>query len=279
MRLAMYVHKRQHGVTVVVRRKVQVQADPRPARRNGRSSQWKIPRVVVLPEKRQREVRQNAGAMAANRAIIQGSSFDTGGRHFLFDRREVPPDLVLQKDDWIVFNNRHYDIESIDGLRVRHGLAGDCQGTARARRSLRHADDPVSPTADQLALQDSSRHEPIGARMAVNPNWARWAFASVATLLKQLADDAGIPALVEGLDERTTAYMEAPQRVEIRMSGPFTKELSKDYYELGVDINLLFTSRYEINANQYDIIKIVGKFHEALDGPIPMLRLGRRAGR
>ena len=114
--------------------------------------------------------------------------------------------------------------------------------------------------------------------MAVNPNWARWAFASVATFLKQLAEDAGIPALVEGLDERTTAYMESPQRVEIRMSGPFTKELSKDYYELGVDINLLFTSRYEINANQYDIIKIVGKFHEALDGPIPMLRLGNEPG-
>ena len=114
--------------------------------------------------------------------------------------------------------------------------------------------------------------------MAVNPNWARWAFASVATFLKQLAEDASIPALVEGLDERTTAYMEAPQRVEIRMSGPFTKELSKDYYELGVDINLLFTSRYEINANQYDIIKIVGQFHEALDGPIPMMRLGNEPG-
>ena len=90
MRLAMYVHKRQHGVTVVVRRKVQVQADPETGQTQWQIRQWKVPRVVVLPEKRQREVRQNAGAMAANRAIMQGSSFDTGGRHFLFDRREVP---------------------------------------------------------------------------------------------------------------------------------------------------------------------------------------------
>jgi hypothetical protein len=114
--------------------------------------------------------------------------------------------------------------------------------------------------------------------MPVNPNWARWAFASVATFMKQLATDANIPALVEGLDERTTEYMEAANRVEIRMSGPFTKELSKDYHELGVDINLLFTSRYEINGNQYDIIKTVGRFHEALDGPIPMKRLGNEPG-
>ena len=114
--------------------------------------------------------------------------------------------------------------------------------------------------------------------MPVNPSWARWAFASVATFMKQLAVDANIPALVEGLDERTTEYMEAANRVEIRMSGPFTKELSKDYHELGVDINLLFTSRYEINGNQYDIIKTVGRFHEALDGPIPMKRLGNEPG-
>lgn len=114
--------------------------------------------------------------------------------------------------------------------------------------------------------------------MAVNPNWARWAFASIATPFKKLAKDAGIPALMEGLDERTTEFMEAANRVEIRMSGPFTKELSKDYYELGVDINVLFTSRYEANGNQYDIIKIVGLFHEAMDNPIPILRYGDQAG-
>jgi hypothetical protein len=96
--------------------------------------------------------------------------------------------------------------------------------------------------------------------------------------MKALAKDANIPALVEGLDERTTAFMEAPQRVEIRVSGPYTKELSKDYYEVGLDINLLFTSRYEVGGNQYDIITIVGRFHEALDGPIPMKRLGKEPG-
>ena len=106
--------------------------------------------------------------------------------------------------------------------------------------------------------------------MAVNPNWARWSFASVATLLKKIAREAGIPALVEGLDERTTEFMEAPQRVEIRMSGPYSREMSKDYYEVSLDINVLFTSRYEINGNQYDILVAVGKFHEALDHPIPL---------
>ena len=108
----------------------------------------------------------------------------------------------------------------------------------------------------------------------LNPNWARWTFASVAKFMTGLAQTADIPALMEGLDERTTAFMEAPQRVELRMSGPFTKELSIDYFELSVDLNALFTSRYEIDGNQYDIHKIVGQFHAALSDAFPILRLG-----
>ena len=156
LRLSMYVHKRQHGAAVVVRRKVQVQSDPETGATQWQIKAWKIPRVIVLPEKRQREVRQNAGAMAANRAIIQGSSFDTGGRHFLFDRREVPPDLVLQKDDWIVFNNRHYDIESIADyeydtawLVIAKELKGRVEDCNLRMRTIR-----VS-VADQLTLQDN----------------------------------------------------------------------------------------------------------------------------
>lgn len=114
--------------------------------------------------------------------------------------------------------------------------------------------------------------------MAVNPNWARWAFASVAVHFKRVAEEAHVPSLMEGLDERTTAFMEAPLRVEIRMSGPFTKELSKDYYEVGVDVNLLLTGCYEIDGNQYDINKAAGIFHAALGDGFSILRLGKEPG-
>ena len=113
MRLAMYVHKRRNGATVYVRRKVQVQADPKTGQTVWTIQTWKIRHVVPLPVKIQRDAKMNAGAMTANRAIIQGGGYDTGARRFLFDCREVPADLVLAKDDWIVFNDRHYDIEVI----------------------------------------------------------------------------------------------------------------------------------------------------------------------
>ena len=159
MRLSMYIHERQHGVTLVVRRKLAVVASTETGQTTWTITQWKIPRVVVLPEKRQREVRQNAGAMAANRAIIQGSSFDTGGRHFLFDRSEVPCDLLLKKDDWIVFNDRHYDIESVTDYEYHRAwlvIAKELQGRVEVcnMRITRLS------TSDQLAIQDNSLSSP-----------------------------------------------------------------------------------------------------------------------
>jgi hypothetical protein len=113
MRLAMYVHKRRNGVTVYVRRKLQVVTDPKTGQTAWTITTWKVNRVTVLPAKYHREDKRNVGAMAANRAIVQGGGFDTGSRRFLFDGRELPADLVLEKDDWIVFNDRHYDIDTI----------------------------------------------------------------------------------------------------------------------------------------------------------------------
>jgi len=114
--------------------------------------------------------------------------------------------------------------------------------------------------------------------MSSNPNWARWVFASLATMLKELAKDNQLPVLVEGLDERTTTFMDATDRVEIRISGPFTRDLSNDYYELAVDANALFVSRYEDGKNKYDILNVIGIFQAAMDAPIPIFKFGNQPG-
>ena len=163
MRLAMYVHKRRSGATVFVRRKVQVVADPATGQTQWTIQTWKLRWVVILPAKRQRDAKVNAAAMAANRAIVQGGGYDTGTRHFLFDRRDVPRDLVLQKDDWIVFNDRHYDIVSIEDyefntawLVVAKELCGRVEVIADIHNPWivpLHAD-------DNLRLHDSSETNP-----------------------------------------------------------------------------------------------------------------------
>lgn len=114
--------------------------------------------------------------------------------------------------------------------------------------------------------------------MAANPNWTRWIFASVATYLKGVADDQSLPVLVEGLDERTTIFTHATDRCEVRITGPFTKELSHDYYQIEVIVNVLFQSRFDEIKNRYTIIRKVGVFHEAMDGPIAVYKYGSEPG-
>ena len=114
--------------------------------------------------------------------------------------------------------------------------------------------------------------------MSANPNWARWVFASVASYLKQVALEAELPVVVEGLDERSTDFMEATDRCEIRITGPFTREASHNYFYVEVVANVLFVSRYEEQKNQYAIMQKIGVFHEAMDGAIAVYKYGREPG-
>jgi hypothetical protein len=109
---------------------------------------------------------------------------------------------------------------------------------------------------------------------AANSNWARWVFASIATYLKDIATSVNLPCLVEGLDERLAAFMQASDRCEIRITGPFTRELSHNYFQMEVVVNVLFTSIYGENKNQYAILKAIGVFHEAMDGAIAVYKYG-----
>ena len=114
--------------------------------------------------------------------------------------------------------------------------------------------------------------------MPANPNWARWVFASVATYLKGIANSEHLPVLIEGLDDRTTAFMEATDRCEVRITGPFTKELSHNYFRIEVVVNVLFLSRYEEEKNQYAVMHKIGVFHEAMDGAIAVFKYGNEQG-
>lgn len=114
--------------------------------------------------------------------------------------------------------------------------------------------------------------------MPANPNWVRWIFASLAHYLKEVATDANLPAIVEGLDDRDDAFMHATDRVEIRINGPFTQEQSRGYHRVLVDANVLLSSRYDDSKNGYALHKFLGLFHEAMDMVIPVFKFGLEPG-
>ena len=111
--------------------------------------------------------------------------------------------------------------------------------------------------------------------MSADKNWTRWIFASLATYLKQVAKDNDIEALVEGVDDRTDAIMHASEHVEIAVTGPFSREMSRNYYELRVGVRILIQARMDNPPkNRYSPQRIAGIYHEAMDAVIAVYRYG-----
>jgi hypothetical protein len=110
-------------------------------------------------------------------------------------------------------------------------------------------------------------------------DWDRWILASLATYLKSVAGGCTLPVLVEGLDERTPAFMQATDRAEIKITGPSSQQPSNDYFRLFVEVSVLLTSRYDgPTKNAYSIAEYAGAFHEAMNVPIGVWNFGGQPG-
>ncbi len=115
--------------------------------------------------------------------------------------------------------------------------------------------------------------------MAYDPNWPRWVQASLAKYLKDVADTNGYASLVEELEERTTDFIESTQRLEIRMNGPFTRQLSANFYLMDVDVNVLIFSHMDGTMdNVYGGIDMAGIMAQAISDPIPVFKYGNGIG-
>lgn len=75
---------------------------------------YDIDRAIVLPNRIKREAVQTISVISVNKKMVQGGTYDTGFRHFIIDRKDLPSNVVLKNDDWLVYNHKRYDIKTID---------------------------------------------------------------------------------------------------------------------------------------------------------------------
>lgn len=112
----------------------------------------------------------------------------------------------------------------------------------------------------------------------INPNWARWIMASSSVYFKAISDTIPLPFTVEGVNEKTIEELHA-DHAELRINGPHIIEMSKDFYDLKVDLNILLTDLMkETNENAYAIQLWCGVFQASMDGPIPIYKYGSELG-
>ena len=115
--------------------------------------------------------------------------------------------------------------------------------------------------------------------MAYNPKWPKWVQASVADHFKTAATAGGFASLVDGLEERTSAFQENPQRLEIRINGPFITQMSSNYYQFLVDVNILIFSHMDGSIDSvYRGTNIAGTMAQSASDSIPVHKYGAEVG-
>ena len=113
IRKTLYSLKRRYGSTVSIYKLVDASTDLRTGVKSITKSMITVLRAVVLPVKVQREVIQSISQVSANKEFVVGGSFDSGSRIFVIDARDLPADYEFHLDDWLVYDDRRYNIKNI----------------------------------------------------------------------------------------------------------------------------------------------------------------------
>lgn len=105
--------KKEYGSPITVYKLGTATTDLETGVKTATRSSVYVSRAVVLPNRLTRDVIQSIALISANKKMVEGGTYDVGTRQFIIDRRDVPGWELVQ-DDWIVYNNKRYDIKKIE---------------------------------------------------------------------------------------------------------------------------------------------------------------------
>jgi len=93
-----------------------------------------------------------------------------------------------------------------------------------------------------------------------NANWPRWIYASVSKHFQAIADAYPIHMYIESVERDTK---NESKWLEFRLDGPQTREISKGYFRLDVEINILWSVHLD-SADFHEQQRILGMLIEAM---------------
>lgn len=93
-----------------------------------------------------------------------------------------------------------------------------------------------------------------------NPNWQRWIFASASKYFQGIADAYPVQMHIEGTERMIS---DDQSWIEFRMDGPMIIEQSHNYYQLDVEINILWSAHMN-SQDFHETKKLVGALIKAM---------------
>lgn len=151
IRRCIYQMKREYGGPITVYRLINTDTDLQTGVKTVNRDSIDVVRAVVLPNRLTREAIQSISVISADKKIVQGGTYDPGKRVFIIDRADVP-DWDLEQDDWIVYENKRYDIKAIDEFEQKTAwlvIAKEVEGVTPEQ-------DHRETTESLMTLEDSA---------------------------------------------------------------------------------------------------------------------------
>lgn len=111
---ALYMLKRQYGGSIAIYKKGTQTTDYDTGNKTIVKEVYPIRRAIILPVKVAREAVQTISVISANKAFVVGADYDAGTRMFIVDRRDEANLPELTENDWIVYQNRKYEIQKFE---------------------------------------------------------------------------------------------------------------------------------------------------------------------
>lgn len=121
LRKTLYSLKRQYGGRVDVYKLGSTDTDYETGVKTYARSMITVSKCIVLPVKIQREAVQSISVISANKTFVYGGTYDAGSRMFIIDARDLPDGYEIVNDDWLVYNDRRYDIKDITEFEQHTG--------------------------------------------------------------------------------------------------------------------------------------------------------------
>jgi hypothetical protein len=97
----------------------------------------------------------------------------------------------------------------------------------------------------------------------IDPDWAKWIHASIATHFENAANTAGLAFLLEG-DVNRAGVNNQEDWVELRIDGPDYYSAGNNRYRANVEVNVLVNTIVAPDKNMYANITNCGVMAEAM---------------
>ena len=134
-RKALYSLKKEYGAQIDIHKLVSSETNVRTGQKQLTATVTRVRRAIVLPARIDRIAQLGISKISSNKEFAFGGTYDSAQREFIIDRRDVRNLPELSADDWIVFNERKYQVKSVEAFEYDTGwvitareLVGDNEG-------------------------------------------------------------------------------------------------------------------------------------------------------